>query len=97
MQSRITNLLFCSVLLFSAGCSVMSSMQGMAAKTMEALRPGSFDGWDPGSESTDPWVQQAGAEARGDRPMQTEYDPLKLRQYLMSDKARDIERNMGIE
>jgi len=97
MSSRIAIGLFCSVLLFCAGCSVMSSMQNMASKTVEALRPVSFDSWDPGSESSDPWVQQAGAEARGHRPVETEYDPLKLKQFLMSDKARDIERNMGIE
>ena len=90
-------MLFCAVMMFSAGCTMMSSMQNMASRTVEALRPESFDGWDPGSETGDPWVQQAGAEARGNRPVEKEFDPLGLKKIFMSEKARDIERNMGIE
>jgi hypothetical protein len=91
MQRHLALLTFCSVLLVSAGCT-------FASRTVEALRPTSFDAWDPGSEeSSDPWVQQAGAEARGHRPVEKEFDPLGLKKVFMSDKARDIERNMGIE
>jgi hypothetical protein len=69
----------------------------MATRTVQALRPVSDDGWDPASETGDPWVQQAAAEGRGNRPVEKTVDPLGLRKVFMSEKARDIERNMGIE
>lgn len=97
MRRLLILLTICPALFCHAGCTLVTTMQGMATQTVEALRPTSFDGWDPGSETSDPWVQQAGAEARGHRPVEKEYDPLGLKKYLMSDKARDIERNMGIE
>lgn len=97
MRSLLTMSLFCGALMFSAGCTVLGTVQGMAAATVEAFRPTSFDGFDPGSESSDPWVQQVGATARGHRPVEREPDPLGLKKYFMSEKARDIERNMGIE
>jgi hypothetical protein len=97
MHRPLVGLVLCLVLIASAGCAVMSTMREVTSQTVEALRPSSFDGWDPGSETSDPWIQQAGAEARGDRPVEKEYDPLGLKKYVMSDKARDIERNMGIE
>jgi hypothetical protein len=75
----------------------MSSIQGFASQSVAAMRPSSFDGWDPGSETGDPWVQQAGAEARGHRPVEKEFDPFGLKQIFMSDRARDIERNLGVE
>lgn len=97
MRNILTLSLFCGLLLFSAGCTLMSTMQGMASQSIAALRPTSMDGWDPGSEASDPWVAEVAAEGRGNRPIEKEYDPLGLKKYLMSDKARDIERNMGIE
>jgi hypothetical protein len=97
MQNHIALLLFCLVLACSSGCSLVSSIRGLASQTVESLRPTSFDSWDPGSETGDPWVQQAGAEARGHRPVEKEFDPLGFRQVFMSDRARDIERNLGIE
>jgi hypothetical protein len=35
-------------------------------------------------------------EARGDRARESSGDPDWYRKYIMSEKARDIERNMGI-
>lgn len=97
MHRHLELLTLCAALVLCSGCALMSSVQGMASQTVEALRPTSFDGWDPGSETGDPWVQQAGAEARGHRPVEKELDPLGLKKVFMSQKARDIERNMGIE
>ena len=50
-----------------------------------------------GTESEDPWTTQAGAEGRAGRPVEKEADPLGLRNLLMSEKAREIERNCGFE
>jgi hypothetical protein len=97
MQQHLALLMSCLVLLGFSGCTLVSSVRGVASQTVAALRPSSFDGWDPGSETGDPWVQQAGAEARGHRPTEKEFDPFGLKQVIMSNKARDIERNLGIE
>lgn len=79
------------------GCRAMQTMRGMAQQTFQAFRPTSAHYDDPTASSGDPWVQQAGVEARGDRPKETANDPLGLRNIFMSEKARSIERNMGIE
>ena len=97
MRSLLTTLTFCGLLSCSAGCTSLNSMQGMVSRTAAYLKPTSADDWDPGSETSDPWIQKAGAEARGNRPVEHEPDPLGLKQIFMSNKARDIERNMGIE
>lgn len=63
-------------------------------QTYDALEP-TAGGYDNSTDdSTDQW-SFVGKEARGDRPVQAENDPLKP--YLMSKKARHIERNLGVE
>ncbi|SFI00572.1 hypothetical protein [Planctomicrobium piriforme] len=44
----------------------------------------------------DPWVQSAGDIARTEHPAEEVRDPLGLRKYLTSEKAREIERNVGV-
>lgn len=44
----------------------------------------------------DPWVQEYGEFARNELPPESSNDPLGLRKYFVSEKARDIERNLGI-
>jgi hypothetical protein len=43
----------------------------------------------------DKWVEQAGLEARGDRPREMSTEPRAFRQLIMSEQARGIERNLG--
>jgi hypothetical protein len=45
----------------------------------------------------DKWVEQAGLEARGDRPRDASHEPEWLRQLTTSDQARGIERNLGYD
>ena len=52
---------------------------------------------DPTSQESEKWISEAGSEARRGRPVDKEFDPLGLRDVLMSQKARDIERNLGFE
>ncbi len=52
---------------------------------------------DPGTDgSSDPWIQQAASEGRREYSVEKVNDPLGLRKYVMSDRAREIERNVGI-
>ncbi len=49
-----------------------------------------------GSESADPWIRSAGDIARTEHTYEEVHDPLGLRKYFTSEKAREIERNVGI-
>jgi len=51
---------------------------------------------DPTDGADDPWTAQAGAEGRGGRPKEKSEDPRWLRELTMSDRAREIENNLGI-
>lgn len=50
----------------------------------------------PAQQTSDPWIQDVGTYARSEHQREPVYDPLKLRNIFMSEKARDIERNLGI-
>lgn len=51
---------------------------------------------DPFVKHEEKWVEQAGLEARGDRPREMSSEPRWFRQFTMSDEARGIERNLGV-
>lgn len=46
--------------------------------------------------SGDPWVEDAGSFARVEHTREEVRDPLGLRDFLTSEKARQIERNVGV-
>jgi|GEM_PF-1756092 len=48
------------------------------------------------SDKSDAWVHSAGDVARTEHTLEEIHDPLGLRKYFMSEKAREIERNVGI-
>lgn len=50
---------------------------------------------DPTAQSSDPWVGQAGAEGRGNRKRESSRDPLD--KILWSEKAHEINRNLGVD
>lgn len=60
-----------------------------------SFKPNTGDYDDDTDEGDDAWIQQAGIEARGDRPLEKSTDP--IRDMIMSPKARSIERNLGFE
>ncbi|MCA9024046.1 MAG: hypothetical protein KDA86_02415 [Planctomycetaceae bacterium] len=76
------------------GCAAMKSS---ASQAMTSMRPGNGDYHDTTGDSSDPWVQEAGAEARVNHPREKDPEPPWMRNFLMSQKARDIESNLGIE
>ena len=71
------------------GCILTSAVK----ETLTMFRPSSDDGWDP-TENPDPQWDSVGVEARGGQALEYENDP--SRKWLMSPKARSIERNLGI-
>lgn len=54
-------------------------------------------GYDDGTDDSEAWVEDAASEGRSGRAVEKQADPLGLRNVFMSDKARAIERNVGIE
>jgi hypothetical protein len=73
----------------TTGCALTNAVK----ETFAMFRPSSDDGWDP-TENPDPQWDSVGVEARGGESLEYENDP--SRKYLMSNKARAIERNLGI-
>jgi hypothetical protein len=83
--------LFVAVLIASqSGCNFS---RGRLARALPTT--GHYD--DGTDDSSDPWIAAAADEGRVEFRKEKESDPLGLKKYWMSQKARDIERNMGIE
>ena len=51
---------------------------------------------DPAVGPDEQWVRDAGMEARGDRPKEMATEHRWFREFTMSERAREIERNFGI-
>lgn len=81
--------LTCALLLTSSvGCQSMWGSSRMAG-------PRATHGRDDPTVD-DPWVQNAGNIARNEHPREEVHDPLGLRNIFTSEKAREIERNVGV-
>ncbi len=61
-----------------------------------ALSPKGHDQKAWADEESDAWVEEAGREARADRERQQDPDQW-YKNYFMSEKARSIERNLGVD
>jgi len=77
-----------------AGCQ--SSFLPAPFTQIVGYRSGNGERENPADQSSDPWVEDVGTVARQEHNIQKIVDPLKLRNVLMSSKARSIERNLGI-
>lgn len=86
---RLCALLVASGILCQAGCAHWNSMQQSVRSGFQGIAK---NAWVEEEEEED-WIKQAGIEARGDRPVEKQNDPLD---FLKSSKTRSIERNLGI-
>jgi hypothetical protein len=78
------------VLLFVplTGCQMLARFNRMLPTTAD---------YDDGTDdTTDPWITAGAEEGRREYQREEVSDPLGLRPYLMSEKARSIEHNVGI-
>ncbi len=87
----------CSLTLSLAGLLITLPGCATMSETFTAMRPPTGGYQDSTEESSDPWVQAVGDQARGHQIKEKEADPLGLRNLLTSQKARDIESNLGYE
>lgn len=98
MKSLVLACIVCSpVIFFTSGCAqMMKPISELQHETMHAFKPKPFGpDWSGGEEEIDQWAY-VGEEARGDRPREYDPDPW-WQKYVMSSKARSIERNLGID
>jgi len=80
----------------SQGCSVVQTMREGTRQVVKDFTPESLDEANPADDPGDPWIAAAASEGRQDQKGETANDPLHLRQYFLSNKARAIENNVGI-
>ncbi|WP_437201749.1 hypothetical protein [Planctomicrobium sp. SH664] len=86
--------------IWTAAClvAVLSGCQSFGGRTaMKSSWLGDPDASkSPADEPSDPWIQEAGTITRAEYTREEVNDPLGLRNVFMSQRARDIERNLGV-
>lgn len=80
----------------SSGCALTEPLKPVAHYTKRVFQFRGTDYVDPTEEEVDYWITDAGDEARGDQPRERDPDQW-WKNYVMSEKARSIERNVGID
>jgi hypothetical protein len=81
----------------SCGCATdgtSNSMSDAFHQTVRAVTPHSSDGDNAGKATDDDW-NEVGRQARADRPVEQENDP--LRNLFVSPRAQEIERSLGVQ
>lgn len=83
-------ILLAVVTLCSSGCT------SLPRRWLWSATPSTANYDDSTDDSSDPWISAAAREGRREHTEEKVNDPLGLRKYTMSQKARDIEGNLGI-
>ncbi len=76
------------------GCTAFQAGREMMSESMKIFKPRTNDYRDVSQEEGDNW-EFVGKEARGNRPLEDQKDP--IRDLFMSPRAKAIERNLGYE
>lgn len=96
-QSRHSQRFLCLILLLltTAGCNLVESPKSASRRFTRMFTPNSRDWTDPAHEDHGEW-DFVGDEGRAEFEREQDPDPW-YGKHLMSDKARSIERNLGID
>jgi hypothetical protein len=78
------------------GCALVHTVQDGTKKLVKDFTPESLDEAHPADDPGDPWIAAAASEGRAEQKGETANDPLRLRKYVLSNKAWAIENNLGI-
>ena len=92
---KIFLFLFFSGLFLQTGCTVLEPMNEMTRQTFRLMRPNPSDYRDVTEEEDTNW-EFVGQMGRGDRPREKDPD-WWWGKFFMSEKARSIERNFGVD
>lgn len=76
------------------GCGLMQTTREVTRESLKPLKPRPSDYRDTTEESEDEWTS-VGRTASTVRGVEKDNDP--FRKWVLSPKARSIERNLGIE
>lgn len=82
-------------LFLQAGCVMLESAQEMTRQSMRIFKPRPTDYRDLTEEEGDEW-SYVGKLARGNQPREKDTDWWWTK-FVMSEKARAIERNLGVD
>lgn len=85
-----SSIFLCLALIAAAGCQSLGGSNAWSNKGPRAT------GGRDNPVSDDPWIREAGTIARTEHPAEEVNDPLGLRNFFTSEKAREIERNVGV-
>ena len=86
--------LFLCGLFLQTGCTVLEPMNEMTRQTLRLMKPNP-DGYRDLTDEEDTNWDFVGQIGRGDRPREKDPDSW-WGKYVMSEKARSIERNFGV-
>ena len=92
-HQRLTLLLTAALIVAHSGCAAMMEN----SRSMWSTLTSDGDYADATEGPDDVWIQQAGDQARESHPRESASDPAWFRSLIMSDRARSIERNLGID
>ncbi|RMG37357.1 MAG: hypothetical protein D6725_08995 [Planctomycetota bacterium] len=95
LRRLIAALLVAGSLTAASGCALVEPGKEFFRQSWRIFRPKTSDYRDTTQEEVEDGWSFVGKEARGNQPIEHENDPFK--RYLMSPKARSIERNLGID
>lgn len=96
MQSRLfRSAILVGCLALPSGCLMLDSAQEMSRQTLRIFKPRETDYRDMTEEKGDEFAF-VGKLGRGNRPRERDPDPW-FKKYLMSEKARNIEHNLGVD
>lgn len=87
-------LLISGILISIAGCSLITPAQKITKASLDTMKPNPRGYRDTTEESEDEWSLET---VSGHSMRASEHDPDPLKDVLMSNKARSIERSLGVE
>ena len=96
MRSLIMIVCLIWCLMIASGCTLMDAGQDIARYTKQAFRPTTSDYRDTTEETGHDEWDFVSSEGRGDQERQRDPDRW-WQDFVMSNKARHIERNLGID
>ena len=95
IRARLMLLTACLISLQLAGCSIVESPRTAMRRMTRSFTPNPVDSGDDSDEDDGQW-DFVGDEGRADYDRERDPDPW-FGKYIISDKARAIERNLGVD
>ncbi len=96
MRRGICSVVLLTTLMASSGCALTESVSTLTHAAKRTFRFRGTDVVNPADLEDEAWITEAAEEARGDLPRERDPDQW-WKKYMMSERARSIERNLGFD